>query len=65
MRKIIEVEYVIGSLVYLRTDPEQLVFIVTGYLVRDGYILYELTQGMTTMLATAIEISETKNVINM
>jgi hypothetical protein len=65
MRLFIDVEYAVGDMVYLKTDPEQLVFIVTGYLVRPGYLLYELTQGLTTMLATDIEISAEKNVINL
>lgn len=65
MRVFIEADYAIGDMVYLKTDPEQLVFIVTGYLVRHGYLLYELTQGLTTMLATDIEISVDKNVINL
>ncbi|MBP9723138.1 MAG: hypothetical protein KBD64_08350 [Gammaproteobacteria bacterium] len=65
MRVFIDADYAVGDMVYLKTDPEQLIFIVTGYLVRSGYLLYELTQGLTTMLATDIEISPEKNVINL
>lgn len=37
------VNHQIGDLVYLKTDPEQLDRLVTGYIVRPNDILYELS----------------------
>lgn len=47
--------------VYVITDPEQLVNIVTGILVRDGYIQYELSFMGKCSLYDVCEISNEIN----
>ena len=55
---IIEYEY--GDLVYLKTDPEQLQRMITGYTNRNGHITYELSLGIQTSWHVGIEISTEK-----
>lgn len=43
--------------VYLTTDPEQLVRVITAIHVRPGYLLYELTAGTTASDHYDFEIS--------
>ena len=55
---MIEVDFALGSTVYLRTDVNQLPALVVGYRVTcAGTILYELQQGTVQYTAYAVEIT--------
>ena len=41
-------EFKIGDIVYLRTDPEQLERMVYSYTINNREVLYNLTQGTIT-----------------
>lgn len=56
--------YEFGQEVYLKTDTEQKVRIVTGMLIRpNGCISYELSCGTETRWHYDFEISTEKNVL--
>jgi hypothetical protein len=57
-------EYNIGDPVYLRTDPDQHMRIITAIVLREGGTMYEVSYGMMANSHSACELSETKNVIN-
>jgi hypothetical protein len=61
-RVTIEVEYEIGQIVYLTTDPEQNKFLVTAYKVESDCILYEITAGLTSAYASSIMLSQDRSV---
>ena len=55
---MIEVDFALGSTVYIRTDVNQLPALVIGYHVTCvGTILYELQQGIARYVAYAVELS--------
>lgn len=55
---LIEVEYLIGDTVYLKTDVSQLPALVVGYSVGPGgTVLYEVQQSTTQYRAYALELS--------
>ena len=57
----IEVEFELGSTVYLKTDPEHLPRMVTGLSVRPIGVLFLLTQGGgPETIHYALEITATK-----
>ena len=56
-------EYEYGDLVYLKTDPDQLSRMVTGYTNRNGHITYELSLGVHTSWHVGVEISTEKVVV--
>jgi len=58
----IEIDFKIGQMVYLKTDPEQILFMVSSLKVESDCVLYELVAGLTRGQFPSIEISETKSV---
>jgi len=60
----INIAHNIGDPVYLITDPDQHMRIVTAIVLRQGGMLYEVSYGMSANTHSACELSETKNVIN-
>tara|TARA_R110000851_G_scaffold108617_1_gene230035 strand:- start:19642 stop:19836 length:195 start_codon:yes stop_codon:yes gene_type:complete len=59
---IIDPKFMIGEIVYLVTDEEQLKRIVTGYLIRSGNLIeYLLSHGSNGFVyAVDIEITKVK-----
>lgn len=59
---VIDPKYMIGEVVYLLTDEEQLKRIVTAYVIRSAqYIEYELSCGSEAVVhAVDIEITKQK-----
>lgn len=58
----IEIDFKIGQMVYLKTDPEQVIFMVSALKVESDCVLYELVAGLTRGQFPSIEISESKSV---
>lgn len=57
------IDFILGSIVYLLTDTDNLPRMVTGVTIRTGgNLLYELSQGTQVSYHIAAEISETKGV---
>ena len=58
----IEVDYEYGEMVYLRTDPNQLERLVTGYILRPGgEPIYKLTYSTGETAHYGIELSREKD----
>lgn len=58
----IDVEYEFGDLVYLRTDPQQLERLVTGYILRPGSApIYKVTFNTGETAHFGIELSTEKD----
>lgn len=57
-------EFELGQGVYLRTDPEQDMRIVTRYIVSVSEITYEVTSGVMAITCQGIELSENKDLVN-
>lgn len=62
MKITIDVEFEIGSFIYLKTDPDQVKFMITAYKVEEDCILYEITAGLTRAHVSSIELSDSKSV---
>lgn len=60
----IKVAYEVGAQVYLITDPDQHIRIVTAVVLRQGGVVYELSYGLMANAHSSCEISNTKNVLN-
>ena len=60
---VIDSNFKIRQFVYLKTDAEQLVRMVTGILVRENGTSYELVCGDSVSWHYAFEISEEKDVV--
>lgn len=58
-----KIKFNIGSIVYLRTDSEQLVYIVTGILIRPTGVSYALTNGINESYHYDIEINTERDVL--
>lgn len=59
---VIEVEYTIGQIVYLKTDTQQLPAIVVNYVVRmDSTVLYTIIQRTVEYLACGFELSSERD----
>jgi SNF family Na+-dependent transporter len=56
-------EYDLGDIVYLRTDPEQNIFIVTGILITAGGLLYKLAIGTSESVHYGLELSKEKDIL--
>jgi hypothetical protein len=56
--------YNIGDLVFLSTDQDQKQRLVTGFLIRQGLVLYYLASGPDESLHYDFEITEVKSVLN-
>ena len=61
MRLTIDVEFRIGDIVYLFTDPDQSPRMVTAFLYRGNFVSYELSCGTQETYHNGIEISKEKN----
>lgn len=59
--EIIEPEFNIGDIVYLKTDPDQLARIVIGIFVYPGGIYYTTACGTNTYNAYEVELSHEPN----
>ena len=57
-------EFKLGQKVYIVTDPEQFVRIITKYIITENSIEYEVAMGMMTVICQHFEISEDKNILN-
>ena len=61
---VIDNKFGLGEGVYLRTDPDQYLRIVTGITVRNGgYVSYELSFGVETSWHIESEISKKKSYV--
>lgn len=63
---IVDNQYNIGDIVYLKTDEDQLarqVFSIEIY--KNGEMMYKLVQGIQTSSHYAFEISTEKNYVNI
>lgn len=58
--RVIENDYEIGNEVYLKTDPDQNFRIVTGFLIRQNGISYELSCGTESTWHYEYEINKNK-----
>jgi hypothetical protein len=57
--------FTLGQIVYLKTDPDQYMRIVTGLqITAEGGILYKLAINMSEQWHYGVEISDTKDIIN-
>lgn len=56
-------EFKIGDIVYLHTDPEQLERMVYSYTINNREVLYNLTQSTTTSGHFDFEISTEKKIV--
>jgi hypothetical protein len=61
---IIENQYELEQMVYLKTDPDQLRRLVTGVMQTPDGILYQLTFVSTVSLHYEFEISDGKDTLN-
>lgn len=59
--RVIDPEFKIGELVYIKTDADQLARIVYCYKVYADSIIYELACGTTTSSHYAFELSSERN----
>lgn len=64
MQKTINVAFEIGTPVYLTTDPDQHMRIITAIVLRQGGTMYEVSYGVMANAHSACELSTEKNVIN-
>ncbi|HET8839746.1 MAG TPA: hypothetical protein VFM82_12220 [Flavobacteriaceae bacterium] len=61
---VIDNKYSIGEVVYLLTDEDQLMRVVTAISIRSGgYIEYELIQGTSASWHTETEITKQKTLV--
>lgn len=49
-----------GAIVYLKTDPEQRQYIITGFQLYPGGFMYCLSHGNDSLRAYEIELSNEK-----
>lgn len=61
--KVIDPEFEIGDIVYLKTDREQLPRIVYCYRVYTESIIYDIASGTITSSHYSFEISKEQNVL--
>lgn len=59
----IENKYNLGDCVYLKTDTEQQMRMVTGINITPGNLLYELSVGDKTSRHYEFELSETEDIV--
>tara|TARA_R110000772_G_scaffold13252_1_gene39550 strand:+ start:83 stop:286 length:204 start_codon:yes stop_codon:yes gene_type:complete len=60
---IIYNKFELKQIVYLCTDIEQRPRIVTGFMYRGSYLVYELASGMDSSAHYESEISEDKDIL--
>lgn len=56
-------EHDLGDIVYLRTDPDQNILVVTAIAVTPGGLLYKLAIGTSESWHYGIEISKEKDIV--
>ncbi len=61
--KEIDIFYAIGDTVFLKTDSDQLERLITGYVIRQGSIMYELSQGSNSSFHYNFEINIDKDIL--
>lgn len=54
-------KYNLKDYVYLTTDPDQLIRVVTGICIRENSITYEITSGTVSTWHYEFEITTNKN----
>lgn len=59
----IEIKYPIETIVYLKTDTEQLPRMVVGYTIRKNEIIYILAQGVSESHHYDIEIDGSEDIL--
>jgi hypothetical protein len=60
----IPVEYEIGEVVYIKSDPEQMSAIVIGYVINPGNsLMYKLAVGLDVTYHYDVELTLNKGVI--
>jgi hypothetical protein len=59
----IDAEFDFGDIVYLKTDPDQLQRIVTGFTVRKHGVIYELSLANEVTHHYDFEISVTQDIV--
>lgn len=63
---LIDLEYEFGTIVYLKTDPDQFPRIITGAQVHPGnYVVYQLSKGTDTTWALPIEFTVTRDTLTV
>ena len=55
--------YTFGDIVYLRTDPDQFPRIVTGIMVKENYVAYELSFVDVKSWHNTVEISSERDIV--
>ena len=63
MKHTINIDFNLGDIVYLRTDPEQNPRMITGIMVRPIGIAYSVTFGANESAHYAIELNSTRDVL--
>ena len=63
MMMVVDTNYAIGDMVYLKTDKEQLPRIVTGINIRISGFWYVLQNGVTESCHYEIELSKERDLI--
>lgn len=65
MKHTIEIKFQIGDIVYLKTDVDQLPYLVVRYNVdADNIVTYSISQGHTPeIIAQAIELDDKADVL--
>jgi len=62
MRKLeVEVAFVFGQEVYIKTDLDQQLGQVTAVTIREGNIMYEITRNMMITWCNSFELSIERN----
>lgn len=56
-------EHDLGDIVYLRTDPDQNILVVTAIAVTPGGLLYKLAIGTNESWHYGVEISREKDIL--
>ncbi len=60
---LIESEYSLGQIVYLKTDTDQRPGIIIGICIRPGGLLYDIQRSTSSDWYYAIELSATKDIL--
>ncbi len=60
-----QLKYSIGDSVYLKTDNDQLERLVTGILIRENGVMFELSQSNTSSYHFSFEIARDRNVLKV
>lgn len=58
-----DVQFVWGDTVFLKTDPDQLPRMIVGVVVKKSHVMYEVVKGETTSYHYDYEMAREKDVI--